>query len=145
MPIRAVASLVLALMVFRGPSSFKRLDEKVRKAIVTRLEKRPLTEVGQDRFIAIDAEPVPLVDLQSLVEYPEDARREGLEGQVVLSLLVGRDGRVEAVEIDKSDNKVFDSAARDAMMKARFKPAHQKDEPVRVWYTVPITFKLNQR
>lgn len=109
--------------------------------------KQPVVEddPGKDDFVAVEVEPQPVQDIQGLVVYPEIAKRAGLEGKVTISALIGKDGKVEKVEIEKADNDFFAQAAKDAMMKARFTPARQNGEPVKVWFTTNIRFQLNTR
>lgn len=97
----------------------------------------------RDAFVDIQDEPKPIQNIQSLVAYPEVAKRSGVEGKVTASVLIGKDGHVEQVHIDKSDNDIFNQAATDALMKARFTPARQNGVPVRVWWTLPIVFRLS--
>jgi protein TonB len=108
------------------------------KAPVQVIEEDP----GKDEFVAVEVEPSPIVNIQSLVKYPDVARRTGLEGKVIASVLIDKEGRVKKVEIEKSDYEIFNDAAREALMKARFTPARQNGEPVSVWFTLPIVFKM---
>ena len=103
------------------------------------------TTTFKDEFIEVTEEPKPLQNIQSLVVYPEKAKKSGKEGKVTFSALIGTDGKVEKVTIDKSDNKIFDQAVIDAVKNAEFKPALGGDKkPVRIWYTNTITFKIEQ-
>lgn len=78
-------------------------------------------------------------------EYPEGARARGLEGQVVLQVLVGVSGRVEQVKIVRKLDPELDRAALQmARERWRFKPALAGAEPVPVWITVPVTFVLER-
>lgn len=97
-----------------------------------------------DEFVSVEVEPYPIQDIQNLVEYPEEAKKSGLEGKVVLSALIDTNGKVIKVEVDRSDNPIFEESARKAMMKMRFTPALQNTRPVKLWYTLPIVFKLNK-
>ena len=108
-------------------------------AVVQQQEKEP----SQDEFIETTEEPKPTQDIQRLTVYPEVARHGGLEGKVTFSALIGKDGRVEKVTIDKADYEVFKQAVIDAVMKVRFTPARQNQTPVRVWYTQTVSFKLH--
>jgi protein TonB len=99
-------------------------------------------EPGIDDFIDVTEEPAPIKPIESLVEYPETAKRSGLEGKVIVAALIGKDGAVEKVVVQKADYDIFKQAAIDAMMKARFTPARQNGTPVRVWLSKTITFKL---
>ena len=74
--------------------------------------------------------------------YPDIARDAGVEGQVVVQALVGKDGRVKDVRIVKSV-PMLDKAAEDAVRQYVFKPALSNNKPVAVWVAVPIKFTLH--
>src|SRR5688572_28877902 len=57
-----------------------------------------------DEFVSVEVEPYPIQDIQSLLEYPEEAKKSGLEGKVILSALIDTNGKVIKVEVDRSDN-----------------------------------------
>jgi protein TonB len=97
---------------------------------------------GIDDFVSVDKEPQAIQAIDKLAVYPEVARRSGLEGSVVLRALIGTDGRVDSVVIEKSDYDLFKNAAIDAMKKARYTPAIQNGNPIRVWTDEKIDFKL---
>ncbi len=98
-----------------------------------------------DEFVAgVDQDPAPIQNLQSLVVYPEIAKRAGIEGKVTLRGLIDVDGKVKKVIIDKSSGSdVLDKAASDALMKARFTPATASGKPVKVWFQAPFQFKVH--
>jgi TonB family protein len=95
-------------------------------------------------FVSVEVEPHPIENIQSLVEYPEEAKRAGIEGKVILSALIDTNGKVIKVEVDRSDNPIFEESARKAVMKAKFTPAMGNGIPVRLWYTLPVIFKLSK-
>lgn len=101
-------------------------------------------EPEPDEFIAVEKEPgVDLAKLQSLVTYPELARRAGVEGTVIVRVLVAKDGSVTRMLIEYSDNKLLDQAAEEAIRKyGRFTPAIQNGQPIACWVSIPIRFKL---
>ncbi|HDH99776.1 MAG: energy transducer TonB [Candidatus Latescibacterota bacterium] len=74
-------------------------------------------------------------------EYPEIARRAGIEGTVFVKILVGKDGRPEEVKFLKGP-EIFREVALDAARRFLFSPAKQNDRPVKVWVVVPIQFRL---
>jgi len=98
----------------------------------------------KDTMIFYDQEPVARVNINSIIQYPEAAKRAGLEGTVLISALIGTDGAVEKIEVERSDYKMLEEAAVKAMAKVTFRPALQDSLPVRVWYTFPITFRLQK-
>ena len=95
--------------------------------------------------------PVPLYELDSQptvigevrIPYPEDARSRGIEGTVVLSVLVDETGRVRAVKIISGPGGGLDQAASKAVERVRFRPALRKGQPVAAQITYRYTFLLD--
>lgn len=79
------------------------------------------------------------------VAYPIEALRNREQGTVVLRVLVGADGSVLGVEIEKtSGSRSLDRAAREAVGKWRFHPATRNGVAHSAWASVPVTFNLSQ-
>lgn len=77
-------------------------------------------------------------------EYPRRARDQGIEGRVVVSLLVNETGGIERMKIIESKPPgVFDDAAKQAMRGWRFSPGSYQGKPVKVWVNQPLSFRLN--
>ncbi len=94
-------------------------------------------------FIPVEKQPfVDLGELQKKVKYPAIAQRAGLEGQVVIRVLVGKDGKPQKHIIESTDNDVFNDAAIEAVMSSVFTPAIQNEQPVQCWVSIPIKFRL---
>ncbi|MBN2621405.1 energy transducer TonB [candidate division WOR-3 bacterium] len=75
--------------------------------------------------------------------YPEQAKNQGIQGDILTKVLVGADGRIEQAMIQKSSSfEILDNAALEAVQAAMFKPARHGDKPVRVWVSIPIRFTL---
>jgi TonB family protein len=93
-------------------------------------------------FHAFDEAPV-LLRAQS-PRYPDLARQAGIEGTVLLNVLVDEDGKVGDVSIIQSDvTSAMEKAAIEAAKGFFFKPAKQRTVPVRAHIAVPIRFKLH--
>jgi protein TonB len=76
-------------------------------------------------------------------EYPPIARRMGEEGKVILRVLINEKGRSERVEVQKSSGSArLDDAARQAAMRALFKPHLEDGKAVAVFALVPINFSI---
>lgn len=101
-------------------------------------------EPEPDEFIAVEKEPsVDLAKLQGLVVYPELARKAGVEGTVIIRVLVDKSGKATRTLIEYTDNKMLDQAAEDAIKKyGYFPPAIQNGQPIACWVSIPIRFKL---
>ncbi len=76
-----------------------------------------------------------------LPEYPEAALKDKLEGVVNVRVLVGKDGRVEQVEVI-GGTKLFFEAAVATARRYRFRPGKHEGEIRKVWMPMPIRFSL---
>jgi TonB family protein len=74
--------------------------------------------------------------------YPAMARRANMEGSVVVRGIVRRDGTIDSVEIIKDLPFGLGQSARDAVSQWRFRPATLRGEPIDVYYTVTVNFRL---
>lgn len=76
--------------------------------------------------------------------YPDVAKRRGDQGQVIFRVLIGTQGQVEKIEIQKHSGVMsLDEAGRQALLKAVFKPYLLQGKAVPVFVIVPISFKLD--
>jgi protein TonB len=76
-------------------------------------------------------------------EYPTIARRNGEQGKVMLRVLVNEKGRAERVEIQQSSGSPrLDEAARQAALRALFKPHLEDGKAIAVFAMVPINFSI---
>lgn len=106
----------------------------------------PINPVGPDveivPYYKVEIKPQPIS--MPAPEYPVLAVKAGIEGKVVVKMLVDTDGSVIAVEIIKSSgNQMLDESAVSAAKQSKFTPAKQRDKFVRVWVVRQIEFKLN--
>lgn len=96
------------------------------------------------------AQPVAGVQLRYLRSpapaYPRDALRAGLEGTVVLKVLVDTDGSPLKVEVERSSgHRVLDQAARTQVLRQwKFQPAVDGGQPVQAYGLIPIDFSLQR-
>jgi protein TonB len=75
--------------------------------------------------------------------YPDDARRDGVEGRVLLDVDVSPQGDAQAVNIEHSSgNKLLDETAQNAVKAWRFVPARRGDTQVDAKVVVPVEFRL---
>jgi TonB family protein len=77
-----------------------------------------------------------------LPRYPSVARREGVQGSVVVRGIVRRDGTIDNVEVIKDLPYGLGDAAREAVSRWRFRPATYRGDPIDVYYTVTVNFRL---
>lgn len=74
--------------------------------------------------------------------YPAMARRRNIGGAVVVRGIVRRDGTIDNVEIIKDLPYGLGDEARRAVSRWRFRPATYRGEPIDVYYTVTVNFRL---
>jgi periplasmic protein TonB len=90
-------------------------------------------------FFAVSEKPVIVNKVEP--KYPDLARKAGIEGIVVITVVIGTTGKVEDAKVFKS-LPMLDEAALEAARKCTFKPAKQRDKFVRVKMNIPFHFKL---
>jgi protein TonB len=75
-------------------------------------------------------------------DYSDAARRRGVEGEVVLEIVVRRDGSVGSVKILDGLEPELDQRAVQAVRQWRFEPARRLGAPVDVIVEVAVEFRL---
>ncbi len=78
------------------------------------------------------------------LKYPEQARRNGIEGRVYVQFVVEKDGSLSQIEALKGIGAGCDQEAVRVLQSApAFKPGTQRGKPIRVRMQLPVTFRLN--
>ncbi len=81
--------------------------------------------------------------LQSHIQYPPMAAENNVQGRVVVQFVVDKTGKVGEVKVVRSVDKDLDKeAVRVCKSLPKFTPGRQNGQAVSVWYTLPVTFKL---
>lgn len=97
---------------------------------------------AKDSLPPIDSMPKLIKFVKA--EYPADLVKKGIEGQVILDLVVDTLGRVDSVAVVKGFNRVLDSCAAIAAKKFRFRPAIAAHAPVPVLMEYSYRFTLDE-
>jgi TonB family protein len=88
-------------------------------------------------------EAVPRYDVNPRPPYPETARRRGLQGTVLLSVLVRSNGTVGHVKLAKTcGHDLLDMAALRTVKEWQFVPGTRGERPVDMEIRVPVRFQL---
>jgi TonB family protein len=88
----------------------------------------------------VDQKPEPLNSPRP--NYTEEARKNGIQGIVVVRVLVGSDGAVKRVYIERGLPDGLNEEAIRAAYQIRFKPAMKDGRPVVFWHSLQIEFHL---
>ena len=96
-------------------------------------------------FEVVEENPEPvggIAAIQSKVEYPELAKKAGVEGTVTIRAAIDEKGNVIKTTVIKGIGAGCDEAAAKAVEKTKFKPGSQRGKSVKVWMAIPIRFRL---
>ena len=81
--------------------------------------------------------------LAKSIKYPVIAQENGIQGRVTCSFVVNKDGSIVDAEVIRGVDPSLDKEAiRVINTMPKWSPGKQRGKPVRVKYTVPVTFRL---
>lgn len=123
-----------------------------KKAIASFTVQNDEPEKNTDREVFDVVEQMPeypggLVELMKYismnVHYPEAAMKTGTQGRVVVQFIIEEDGTVsDARVVQRVSDELDAEALRVVSAMPKWTPGRQKGQPVRVKYTMPVTFRL---
>ncbi len=106
-------------------------SETPERPIYTYVEQMPVTGFDLTEYLSKN------------IRYPDGAARNNIQGRVVAKFVVNEDGTLSDVQIVRGIGAgCDDEAVRVIKAMPAWKPGKQNGKPVRVYYTLPITFKL---
>ncbi len=115
----------------RGGASGNSEDSEIFQVV----EERP-------QFPGGDAELMKF--LQQSIKYPKEAQEQGKQGRVIVQFVVNKDGSITGDSIVRSVDPQLDAeAVRVVRSMPNWTPGKQKGKPVRVRFTLPVTFRLS--
>ena len=102
--------------------------------------------INEDEFSTIvENMPGPIggiFAIQEKIQYPETAKRSGIQGKVMIQAFIDENGKVIHAKILNGIGGSCDEVAIDAIKQTRFNPGIRNGKPVKVQVTIPIWFKL---
>ncbi len=82
-------------------------------------------------------------DVSKNIKYPPSARKQGIQGKVLVTFIVEKDGTIEKIEIIKSADPTLDEEAIRLIGKLKpWVPGIKNDQAVAVPFIYPINFQL---
>jgi protein TonB len=83
--------------------------------------------------------------LSENIKYPVIAQENGIQGRVICNFVVERDGSITDVQVVRGVDPSLDKeAVRVIQSMPKWKPGMQRGKPVRVRFTLPVVFRLQQ-
>ena len=113
---------------------------------------KPKEEATEEIFVVVEEMPefpggqsALMKYLSENIRYPVIAQENGIEGRVICSFVVERDGSITDVQVVRGVDPSLDKeAVRVIQSMPKWKPGKQRGKPVRVRFTLPIVFRLQQ-
>ena len=101
-------------------------------------------EEEEEIFVVVENQPDcgGVAALQGEVNYPEFAKKAGIEGRVFLQFVVDENGNVTSPRVTRGVHKLLDQEALRAVRTLQCTPGKQRGEAVKVQMSLPVTFRL---
>jgi protein TonB len=121
----------------------KHVEEKIAEPEPVKEEETKVFDVVE-QMPSFPGGPSALMQyLSSNIKYPVVAEENGVQGRVVCTFVVEKDGSITDVRVVKSVDPSLDKeAVRVVKSMPKWIPGKQNGSAVRVKYTVPVTFRL---
>ena len=124
---------------------------KVERAEIEQPKPEPKKEEDNKVFDVVEQQPAfpggqgaLLSWLSQNIHYPAVAEENGIQGRVVVSFVVEKDGSISNVQVVRGVDPSLDKeAARVVKSMPKWTPGKQNGQAVTVRYTLPVTFRLN--
>lgn len=96
------------------------------------------------KFVMVEQEPQPvnMDDIKKRIGYPPTAKEAGIEGVVVMRILVDANGNYVKHIVMQSPHPLLTKAVEKEVKNLKFTPGIQAGRPIKVWVTIPFRFKL---
>ena len=77
--------------------------------------------------------------------YPEEAKKNNIIGDVLVKVLLDKEGNPRNAVVIQSNSEIFNSYAVDAAMKSKFTPAMDRGEKIAIWIVLPYKFDYRNK
>lgn len=102
-------------------------------------------EEEQEVFVVVENQPELIGGMKALneeVNYPDFARKAGIEGRVFVQFVVDEEGNVQDAKVTRGVHKLLNKEAVRAVKQMKFEPGKQRGNAVKVQMSLPVTFRL---
>ena len=126
-------------------------DKDVEVVIAPPVEAPVEDEVEEEIFVVVESMPEfpggqqeMMKYIAETIKYPVIAQENGIQGRVICQFVIEKDGRVTDIQVVRSsgDASLDKEAERVIKTMPKWKPGKQRGKPVRVKYTIPVSFRL---
>lgn len=85
-----------------------------------------------------------LAEVQQAIGYPKEAAKNGIEGKVLLKVLVDQNGNIAESKIVEGAPKLLAASVEKHISSLTFSPGEKNGKAVSTWMTLPFQFKLSK-
>ena len=107
--------------------------------------EKVVEDVEPEIFMVVEQMPELVGGMAALLataKYPPLAQKAGLEGVVVIQIVIDETGKPSDPKVVKSVHKSLDDEAMRAVLAQEYRPGKQRGRPVKVAMNIPVTFRL---
>ena len=128
-----------------GHSFSYKVEKKCRKKRERRrrhCHKRKSYTPSIDQFIHVQQEPIPtnIDQIRRKIGYPQFAKNAGIEGSVVIRVLVDEQGNYQAHKIISQSHPFLGKNCEKHISDLQFSPAIKDNRPIKYWVNIPFGF-----
>ena len=144
--VKSIIGIMASLIVLSSCSEMTECAMETKPALpaVTKAKEK-IWSCGVEQMPSFPGGDAALMSfINKNIKYPQVAQDNGVQGKVIVQFVVEKDGKVGEVKVARGVDKDLDrEAVRVCKMLPKFSPGRNAvGDPVRVWYTLPVTFKL---
>lgn len=122
------------VITYTPPPPPKPVEEEATEEIFVVVEKQPEFPGGTTALMKF---------LGDNIKYPVIAQENGIQGRVITNFVVERDGSISDVQVVRGQDPSLDrEAVRVIKTMPKWAPGQQRGKPVRVRFTLPVVFRL---
>lgn len=111
--------------------------------------KKSSSEVDVNEYVAVEKEPKPLnlEEIKAKIGYPEDAYAIGIQGKVIVRILVDEQGKPQKHVMIRSPHPSLTHAVEKEIYNIQFQPGilESTQKPVPIWVNIPFNFLWKEK
>jgi len=126
---------LVVILLSAGTWHVKAQEHKSKDGVYTEVEEMPEYPGGINALMS---------EIASAINYPDEAKKNGIQGKVFVSFVVDEQGKVTNAKIERGVNPALDAESLRVVNNLKtWKPGKEKGKAVKVAYTIPINYALD--
>jgi TonB family protein len=127
--------LLVVVLLSAGFCQVRAQEHKSTNGVYTEVEEMPEYPGGINALMS---------EIASGIIYPEEAKKNGIQGKVFVSFVVDEQGKVTNAKIERGVNPALDAESLRVVSGLKtWKPGKEKGKAVKVAFTIPINYALD--